>query len=43
VRFQEDVLVIGPGLDISPVAVEHVLASLDEPQGAGHGALIDHV
>jgi len=37
------VLVVGARLDLAPVAVEHVLASVDEPPGMLHRALVDRV
>ena len=39
-RREVAILRFGVGLDLSPVAVEHVLASIDQPAGAGHRRLM---
>jgi len=43
VRFEEGVLVIRAGLNFAPVAVEHVLASVDETASIRDCALIDRI
>lgn len=40
VRLQESVLVVGAGLHLTPVAVEHVLVGIDEVLRAGDSALV---
>jgi hypothetical protein len=43
VRRQEGVLLLGAGLHLAPLAVEHVLVRVDQPSGSRHRALIDRV
>src|ERR1700684_1962868 len=43
VRFQEGILIAGPGLAVAPVTVEHVLARADELSRSGHSTLVDRV
>jgi hypothetical protein len=42
-RPQERVLSVGLWLNVAPIAVEDVLARLDELPGAGDGAVVDRV
>src|SRR5919198_4353685 len=42
-RLEELVLGVGAGLHLAPVAVQDVLARVDQPLGIGEGALIDAV
>jgi hypothetical protein len=42
-RCQERVLVVGSWLNLAPIAVEDVLARIDEPPSVSDGASIDRV
>jgi hypothetical protein len=43
VRFEERVLRVGRRLDLAPVAVEDVLATLDQAAAARYGTVVDGV
>jgi hypothetical protein len=43
VVLEEDVLLFRPGLDLAPVAVEHVLAGVDEAPRVSYRAPIDGI
>jgi hypothetical protein len=43
VRLEEGVLVVGARLSVAPIALQHVLVSVDELSRVCHGELIDRV